>query len=67
MIKLLKHLFKREPQPDVLVIDSNGGIRLYVSRIVGRRRVVEHNGDVLVLADDGTVRGSYWAKTWEAL
>lgn len=67
MIKFIKSLFKKEPQPDVLVIDSNGGIRLYASRIVGRRRVVEHNGDVLLLADDGTIRGSYWAKTWEEL
>lgn len=67
MIKLIKGLFKREPKPDVLVFDHNGGVRLFVSRIVGRRRVVEHNGDVLLLSDDGTVRGSYWAKTWEAL
>lgn len=67
MIKFIKRFFKREPQPDVLVIDHNGGVRLFVSRIVGRRRVVEHNGDVILLCDDGNVRGSYWAKTWEAL
>lgn len=67
MIKFIKRLFKREPQPDVLVIDHNGGIQLYVSRTIGRRRVIEHHGSVLVLADDGTVRGSYLAKTWEAL
>lgn len=67
MIGLLKRLFKREPQPDVLVIDHHGGIKMCASRIIGRRRVVEHHGDVFVLAEDGTVRGSYWAKTWEAL
>lgn len=67
MISLIKHLFKREPQPDVLVIDHSGGIRFYVSRTIGRRRVVEHRGDVLLLSDDGTVRGSHWAKTWEEL
>ena len=67
MIALIKRIFKREPQPDVLVVDHNGCIRLYASRIVGRRRVVEHHGDVLLLSDDGTVRGNYWAKTWEEL
>lgn len=69
MIKLIKCLFKRkEPQPDVLIEDCTGVLRLYVSRTVAGRRVIEHPyGDLLLLQDDGTVRGSHWAKKWEAL
>jgi hypothetical protein len=67
MIKFIKRLFKREPQPDVLVVGPSGGIRLYVSRVVGSRRIVENCGEVFLLNEDGTVRGSYWATTWEPL
>jgi hypothetical protein len=67
MIKFIKRLFEREPQPDVLLVDYNGGISLHVSRIVARRRVVDCGGRVLVLGDKGEVRGGHWAKTWEEL
>lgn len=69
MIKLIKCLFKqKEPQPDVLIEDYTGGIRLFVSRTIAGRRVIDDRyGDLLLLQDDGTVRGSHWAKKWEAL
>lgn len=70
MIKFIKRLcgLGKKPEPDVLVEDHNGGIKLYTSRVVGGRRVIDGScGDVLVLHPDGTVRGSYYAKKWEAL
>jgi hypothetical protein len=67
MIEFIKRLFKREPQPDVLLVDDNGSISLHVSRIVARRRVVDYSGGVLMLGDEGKVRGSHWVKTWEEL
>jgi hypothetical protein len=67
MIKFIKRLFEREPQPDVLLVDHNGDISLHVSRIVGRRRVVDYADRVLVLGDKGEVHGRGWAKTWEEL
>lgn len=69
MIKFIKRLFKRnKPQPDVLIEDHNGGLKLFVSRTIAGRRVIDdRHGDLLILQDDGTVRGSHWAKKWEAL
>lgn len=72
MIKFIKRLCgcKQKPQPDVLVEDQSGGIKLYTSSVVGGRRVIVIDGrygEVLVLHPDGTVRGGYWAKKWEAL
>jgi hypothetical protein len=67
MIKFIKRLFEREPQPDVLLVDYNDDISLHVSRIVAGRRIVDYGSRVLVLGDKGEVRGGQWAKTWEEL
>ena len=67
MIKFIKRLFEKDP--DVLLIGSDyeGSIRFARSRKLGGRRVVDYRGDLLILQDDGTVRGSVWVKKWEAV
>ena len=63
----IKRLFNRKPEPDVLLIGNDGQLELSVSKIIARRRIVESHGRLLVLCDDGSVRGSYYFNTWEAL
>ena len=69
MIKLIKRLFKREPQPDVLLLSpSESSIMVACSKVLHTgRRVVEHRGDILILEKDGAVRGSAWITKWEWL
>lgn len=70
MIKFIKRLCgcKPEPQPDVLLVTINGGIKAATSRMLGSRRVVEgHCDDLLILQGDGTVHGSMLYTKWEKL
>jgi hypothetical protein len=54
-------------QPDVLLIDSNGNLQLGTSKTINGRRIVENHGGIIVLQDDGRVRGSYYYEKWEEL
>jgi hypothetical protein len=67
MIEFFKSLLGLGRKPDVLLTDCSGGITLHVSRIVAGRRIVDHRGGVLLLADDGKVRGSSYTTSWEEL
>ena len=70
MIKFIKRLCgcKKERQPDVLLENINGSIRAVTSRMLGGRRVVSGPFDeLLVLQDDGTIRGSMLYTKWETL
>lgn len=70
MIKFIKRLCgcRQDQQPDVLLENINGSIRLATSRRVGGRRVVSGPCDeLIILQGDGTVRGSMVYTKWEAL
>jgi hypothetical protein len=70
MINCIKNLLRK--QPDVIL--SSKGNNLFPEsrhitfarcRRIGSRRVVEHNGDMLLLNGDGTVSGHYAFTHWE--
>jgi hypothetical protein len=65
VIKLIKRLLKR---PDVLLEGSHGEFKIATSRMLGKHRVVYWGrDDFVILKDDGTVRGTYVYRKWEAL
>lgn len=67
MINFIKRLCWRDSPPDVILYtEEEEKFYFAKSKKIGRRRVAEFGGYVLILNDDGTTKGSHRIKRWEA-